>query len=176
MGKATAAVGGLVALLGPLLGFYIPLLGMWYFSDVILTVQTTAWFDVLGSYHWQIGSLSSVMNPYQVVQICGYILLAGGLVTLIGGLAESRAFTGLGVILIVISLAIFAIMLQGILNDGSYFLLLKPYNSNYSIFLTVNQSPSLLEGPLTQMLGGGFWMAAIGAIIGLIGISGMKKK
>ncbi len=175
MGKATAAVGGLVAILGPLLGLYIPLLGMWNFSNVILTVPTTAWFDVLGSYHWQIGSFSGVFDPNQVVQICGYILLAGGVVTVLGGLAGSRGFTGFGIILLAISLAIFAIMLQGVLNDGSYFLI-RPYDSNYSIYMTVNQSLPLGQGPLTQMLGGGFWIAAIGAIIGLIGIGGMKKK
>ena len=87
----------------------------------------------------------------------------------------SRGFTGVGVAATLIGLVVFALMLQGILDTSAYYPLhFSPYDSNYSIYFTVNQSLPIF-GPLTQMLGGGFWFGALGGILGLIGISGMKK-
>jgi len=173
MGKGIAVAGGLIAVIGPLLGIYIAFLGMWYtsFSATILnvTVTTTTWFDVLGSYHAQVGSISNVWDPNQMVQILGIILLVGGVITILGGLVDKKAVAGVGASLILIGVLVFALMLPSIL-DSDYFLI-RPYWSDYSIYFTMD------EGILStyQMLGGGFWAATIGGVLGLIGMSQLNK-
>jgi hypothetical protein len=54
--------------------------------------------------------------------------------------------------------------------DADYF-----YVSDYSIFITYNQSILFDTTTLTQMLGGGFWTAVVGGGIGLVGALTLKK-
>ena len=175
LAKVLAAIGGIIILLGTLVGIYIPFMGLWYISSPLGSAQNYGWFDVLGVYHWV--SLSHFIDqtePHQTVQIVGYIILAGGLLTFLGGLIGVRSITLIGIIVTIIGIAIFVISLQAVLDTDSFFPLGKPYNSGYSIYFTLNQS-LLIGGPLTQTLGGGFFACIIGILLGFAGTPGMKK-
>jgi hypothetical protein len=169
MAKAIAIVGGLIAVLGPLLGIYIDALGLWNYSSTIVNITTTQRFDVLGTYYWQIGNWVASPETNQTIQVLGILILIGGAILLVGGLTGSRAIAAIGGVIAIVGAVVFALMLQGIL-DADYF-----YISDYSIYLTYNQSIFYDTTVLTQMLGGGFWTAVIGGGIGLVGALTLKK-
>ncbi len=169
MAKAIAIVGGLIAVLGPLLGIYIDALGMWNFSTTFGSIITTQRFDVLGTYYYQLGSFVADPETNQTIQVLGILILIGGAILLVGGLAGSRSIAAIGGVVAIVGAVVFALMLQGIL-DADYF-----YLSDYSIFITYNQSILFNTTTLTQMLGGGFWTAVVGGGIGLVGALTLKK-
>ncbi len=174
MAKEISAIGGIIIILTTLVSVYIPFMGLYYYSNTLL-FPAQAWFDIFGVYHWTWGNIFGAQDAMNAVQILGYIILGGGIVILIGGIASSKILAGIGVAVTVVGLIIFAIMLQGILDSSGYYPAeFNPYDGTYSIFFTINQD-LLIFGPLTQMLGGSFWSGILGIVLGLTGISSMKK-
>ncbi len=175
MGKQTAVVGGIITVLGTLVGIYIPFMGLWYFSGTSFLINGYAWFDILGSYHWvTYAHFIDQTDPQQIVQILGYIILAGGALTILGGLVGSRSLTAVGALVTLAGIVIFAISLQSILDTSSFYPITPPYRAESSLYFTFNQDLGFTI-ILTQALGGGFWACVVGIIVGLAGMSGMKK-
>ncbi|OLS14043.1 MAG: hypothetical protein RBG13Loki_2358 [Promethearchaeota archaeon CR_4] len=165
MGKGIAIVGGLIAILLPILGYYVAFLGMWYSATSL--GDSYGWIDVLGYYHVTSFDVTVVADDaIQLVLILGIITLIGGAVVIFGGLAEKKSVVGVGVILILVGAVIFAVLLPSILDDNPI-----AYVSNISLYFAVEEG--ILE--VTQLLGGGFWGAIIGAVIGLMGMTQLRK-
>ncbi len=191
MGKTIAIIGGLIILVGLFLGLLVPAMGLWYgaINNSPDWLFQGAWTP-LGEFVVTADNTTQNLGALLLPQVCGYAMIIGGFIILLGGLAGSRKFAGVGIIACIFGLVVFALTLQGTLDSPNFYTYtytifgiplpgnFTPYDPDFSIYTTLNVKVTyfLIFNVLrTQMLGGAYWMTTIGAVISLIGLSGLKK-
>lgn len=169
-GKVLAIIGGLVVILS---------IGLAYVADFFAFYKSEV-SNVLGNLSSTIQPLDRITNTGDILGITGtevvnnttlmilfIIILAGGVVGFVGGLAGNKGIAVAGGLVAILGVVLFAVFLPSIYEDTGVDLSTIP--DDMSLLFTFGEERGLITTTYTFALWVGFYLALAGGALATVG-------